>query len=182
MFSSTLQSVQAAVDHQLGEFAKSQPNTKISLVTFNNEVTVFGDGKNDAVIVTGDKLNHNDALVKVGTEASLPASIKETRESLSSKLFRYNAHSFHIMIKLLASNTHCYCLSMLQYVIVESCSVYFYCKLLFYSLEESGSTALGPALITSIAMAARVPGSRVSSVLTVILVMCISATEGGCVH
>ena len=31
-----------------------------------------------------------------------------------------------------------------------------------YSLEESGSTALGPALVVSIAMAAKVPGSRVS--------------------
>ena len=81
--------MQAAVDHQLGDFAKSQPNTKISLVTFNNEVTIFGDGKNDTVTVTGDKLSDNDALVKVGTEASLPASIKDTRESLSSKLFRY---------------------------------------------------------------------------------------------
>ena len=50
---------------------------------------MFGDGKDDAVVVTGDKLNNNDALVKVGTEASLPASIKETQKSLSSKLFRY---------------------------------------------------------------------------------------------
>ena len=90
IFKCIVQSVQAAVDHQLSDFAKSQPNTKISLVTFNNEVTVFGDGKNDAVVVTGDKLNDNDALVKVGTEASLPASIKETQGSLSSKLFRYN--------------------------------------------------------------------------------------------
>ena len=88
VFYYTLQSVQAAVDHQLGEFTKSQPNTRISLVTFNNEVTVFGDGKNDAVVVTGDKLNDNDALVKVGTEANLPANIKETQKSLSSKLFR----------------------------------------------------------------------------------------------
>ena len=50
---------------------------------------MFGDGKNEAVVVTGDKLNNNDALVKVGTEAGLPASIKETQKSLSSKLFRY---------------------------------------------------------------------------------------------
>ena len=76
------------MDHQLSNFAKSQPYAKISLVTFNNEVTVFGDSKNDAVVVTGDKLNNNDALVKIGTEVSLPASINKTREFLSSKLFR----------------------------------------------------------------------------------------------
>ena len=80
------------MDHQLSDFAKSQPNTKISLVTFNNEVTVFGDGKNDAVVITGDKLNDNDALVKVGTEVGLPGSIKDTCDALSSKLFRYYAH------------------------------------------------------------------------------------------
>ena len=64
-------------------------------MTFNNEVTIFGDGKNDSVVVTGDKLNDHDALVKVGTEASLPASIKDTRESLGSKLFRYTHMCTH---------------------------------------------------------------------------------------
>ena len=62
------------------------------------------------------------------------------------------------------------------------CSLYY--KLLSYSLEESGSTALGPALIISIAMAARVSGSRVSSVFTRLnpgLRMYIS-TKGCCVH
>ncbi|XP_065898859.1 circularly permutated Ras protein 1-like [Dysidea avara] len=113
---SRLQSVQAAVDHQLNDFSKTQPHTKISLVTFNNEVTVFGDGKNNAVTITGDKLNNNDELVKIGSEVALPGSIKDTSKSLSDKLF---------------------------------------------SLEESGSTALGPALVVSIAMAAKVPGSRV---------------------
>ena len=98
MFSSTLQSVQVAVDHQLGEFAKSQPNTKISLVTFNNEVTVFGDNKSDTVVVTGDKLNDNDALVKVGTEVTLPANIKKTRKALSSILFRYVNSLIHIIV------------------------------------------------------------------------------------
>jgi len=82
------QSVQAAVDHQLNDFAKTQPHTKISLVTFNNEVTVFGDGKNNTVTITGDKLSNNDELVKIGSEVALPGSIKDTCKSLSDKLFR----------------------------------------------------------------------------------------------
>ena len=88
MHCSQSQSVQAAVDHQLNDFSKTQPHTKISLVTFNNEVTVFGDGKNNAVTITGDKLNNNDELVKIGSEVALPGSIKDTSKSLSDKLFR----------------------------------------------------------------------------------------------
>ena len=101
------------MDYQLSDFAKTQPNTKISLVTFNNEVTVFGDDKNDAIVVTGDKLNDNDALVKVGTEASLPASIKYTRESLSSKLFRYTYTCAHTIYT--HTRTH-------MYVCTHSCT------------------------------------------------------------
>ena len=42
-----------------------------------------------------------------------------------------------------------------------------------YSLEESGSTALAPALIISIAMAARVPGSRVIYIHTCSSIICV---------
>lgn len=87
-YHSQSQSVQAAVDHQLNDFAKTQPHTKISLVTFNNEVTVFGDGKNNAVTITGDKLNKNDELVKIGSEVALPGGVKDTCKALSDKLFR----------------------------------------------------------------------------------------------
>ena len=33
-----------------------------------------------------------------------------------------------------------------------------------YSLEENGQTALGPALLLSVFLAAKVPGSRVSNI------------------
>ena len=103
------------MDHQLGDFAKSQPNTRISLVTFNNEVTIFGDGKNDGVVVTGDKLNDHDALVKVGTEASLPASIKDIRKSLGAKLFRY----IHMHVRMhVHTHTHTH-MCVLTYLHVQ---------------------------------------------------------------
>ena len=35
---SRLQSVQAAIDHQLQEMEKEYPNRRVALVTFNNEV------------------------------------------------------------------------------------------------------------------------------------------------
>ena len=38
---SRLQSVQAAIDHQLQEMEKEYPNRRVALVTFNNEVSGF---------------------------------------------------------------------------------------------------------------------------------------------
>lgn len=39
--------------------------------------------------------------------------------------------------------------------------IQYYDTLLFDSLEEGGQTALGPALLVSISIASRVPGSKV---------------------
>ena len=61
------------------------------------------------------------------------------------------AHRTYIIILLV----HTYSMYSFYYFINICCVC---------SLEESGSTALGPALIISIAMAARVPGSRVNYV------------------
>jgi len=60
-----------------------------------------------------------------------------------------------------------YYLSCILYVLCYSCS-----------LEECGSTALGPALVVSIAMAAKVPGSRVSEHVVNVAVLC-SRVGGG---
>lgn len=46
--------------------AKGAPKRKVGIVTFNNEVTVIGDGQKDPQIVTGDKLFEFDTLVKIG--------------------------------------------------------------------------------------------------------------------
>jgi hypothetical protein len=67
---SRLQCVQSAIDSQLGEMKKNYPDRKIGLVTFNNEVTIIGDGIKEPVIVTGDKLHNYDFLLKNGIETS----------------------------------------------------------------------------------------------------------------
>lgn len=84
---SRLQSVQAAIDHQLQEMEKEFPNRRVALVTFNNEVTVIGDGKSDPVTIAGDKLGNKDTLQTIAGEQSLPAAIKVTRKSLGEKVF-----------------------------------------------------------------------------------------------
>jgi len=115
-FVSRLQCVQAAVDSQLEELQRSSPNTKICLITFNHEVTVWGDGSQEPLIISGDKLSNYDQLVKEGQSYNTVKPIGESIEKLREKLF---------------------------------------------SLEDGGSTALGPALLVALTISSKFMGSRV---------------------
>ncbi|XP_067676660.1 circularly permutated Ras protein 1-like [Haliotis asinina] len=84
---SRLQSVQAAVDHQLEEMQRDHPNRRVGLITFDNEVTVIGDGTEEETSVAGDKLTNREVLVKLGKDLNTPKPIKDTRKSLGDKLF-----------------------------------------------------------------------------------------------
>ena len=48
--------------------ANGAGDRKIGLVAFNNDVTIMGDGSQDAMILSGDKLNDYDFLIKNGNE------------------------------------------------------------------------------------------------------------------
>lgn len=88
------------------------PKRKVGLVTFNNEVTVIGDGTQNPDIIRGDKLTNYDFLLENGKKQSntyLSKQISETHNNLNDKL---------------------------------------------YKLEETGPTALGPGLLTAVALAA----------------------------
>ena len=115
-FVSRLQCVQAAVDSQLEELQRSSPNTKICLITFNHEVTVWGDGSQEPLIISGDKLSNYEQLVKEAQSYNTVKPIGESIEKLREKLF---------------------------------------------SLEDGGSTALGPALLVALTISSKFMGSRV---------------------
>jgi hypothetical protein len=85
-------------------------------VTFNDEVTIIGDGKQSTKVVAGDRLNSYDELLEIGQGYALENPISEAHRVLSDKLF---------------------------------------------SLEETGATALGPALVVAVGIAAQTPGSKV---------------------
>ena len=99
---------------------KNSPNRKIGLVTFNNEVTVIGDGTKNPTTIAGDKLLNYDFLLQNGLECAatqFQKSIKQTKGQLEKTLL---------------------------------------------SLDETGPTALGPAVLTAIALAGEgSPGSTV---------------------
>lgn len=84
---SRLQAVQAAVDHQLEEMIKQHPNRRVALITFNNEVTIVGDGSGTPVTVAGDKLTSADDLKAKGSEIPMPGAIQASRGTLGDKLF-----------------------------------------------------------------------------------------------
>ncbi|KAL3882463.1 hypothetical protein ACJMK2_028800 [Sinanodonta woodiana] len=113
---SRLQSVQAAVDHQLEQMCKDYPHRRVALVTFNNDVEIIGDGKTPLVSIVGDKLNDCEQLKSSCADITLPTAIKDSRKSLGEKLF---------------------------------------------DLEEGGGTSLGPALLVSVTIASKHPGSKV---------------------
>jgi hypothetical protein len=62
-FVSRKQCVMAAIESQLSEIQKSDPNKKVGLVTFNNEVVVFGDCMEDSKHILGDKLYKRENIL-----------------------------------------------------------------------------------------------------------------------
>eukprot|EP01103_Thecamoeba_quadrilineata_P005315 TRINITY_DN15130_c0_g1_i1.p1 TRINITY_DN15130_c0_g1~~TRINITY_DN15130_c0_g1_i1.p1 ORF type:complete len:625 (-),score=174.08 TRINITY_DN15130_c0_g1_i1:26-1900(-) len=108
---SRLQCAQAAVSSQLETMTQNAV-----LVTFNNDVTIIGDGFQEPAIIAGDKLFDYEHIKTVGEAFPTGKSIQESRETLLEKLF---------------------------------------------NLEETGGTALGPALLASVSLATKFPGSQV---------------------
>ena len=107
-----MQCLQAAIDQQITDMNNGAVDRKLGIVSFNNEVTVYGDGSKDSQVITGDKLNDYDYLIQNGEgqgKEKMSLTVKDSAEALKNKLM---------------------------------------------SLEETGPTALGPAVATSIAMAA----------------------------
>lgn len=118
-FISRIDCVKSAVQTMLDRTHLQHPNKRVILVTFNSEVTVFGDGSQEPQVITGDKLNDYDAMVASGVKGlkyeqlkALSESVKEIKEKIQN-------------------------------------------------LQEEGSTALGPALLLSAAIASQKPRSEV---------------------
>ncbi|CAN0089570.1 unnamed protein product, partial [Hapterophycus canaliculatus] len=84
---SRLQSMQAAIDAQLGIMAKEMPSRHAGLVTFNAEVSLIGDGSGDSRIVAGDRLSDAEALKDVGRAYPLSRPVSEARTRLADRLF-----------------------------------------------------------------------------------------------
>jgi hypothetical protein len=87
---SRLQCVQAAIESQLEMMANQTPNARVALVTFNRDVTIYGDciSTSSPIVVSGDKLNSYEQLVAIGEQNKTFKPISETRTKLAQTLMK----------------------------------------------------------------------------------------------
>src|SRR3990167_10066042 len=84
---SRLQCVQSAVATQIKALIRQNPRVKVGLITFSNDVTIIGDGSEEPVTVTGDKLHSWDELQKIRSAYTVKKSIKKVKDNLLGKLW-----------------------------------------------------------------------------------------------
>lgn len=113
---SRLQFLQSAVDSDMARLARDAPETCVSLITFSDEVRVYGDGSGERIAIEGDRLGDRTFLAGVAARVPAAGPIAASRARLGT----------------VVSN-----------------------------LNEGGQTALGPALVAAVAIAASKPGSQV---------------------
>ncbi|XP_043939305.1 circularly permutated Ras protein 1-like isoform X2 [Protopterus annectens] len=116
VYMSRLQAVKAAISQSLHYLQQTDPSKRVALITFNNEVKIYGDGQIYPVTFQDYQLMDEDYLMSQGQQQPAPQCIAESLSVLEVEIFK---------------------------------------------LQEKGSTALGPAALLSIAMASKMPGSKV---------------------
>lgn len=88
---SRLECMQSAIDLQLDELSKQNPNSRVIMVTFNSTVSVIGDGNlsNKYVVSAAADLSDFDRMFTVGEvyDANQIQSIFLSKEQLSNVLF-----------------------------------------------------------------------------------------------
>nr|XP_043876335.1 circularly permutated Ras protein 1 isoform X2 [Solea senegalensis] len=113
---SRLEGIQDALQGVLSSLLQHSPRRRVALVTFSDEVVIYGDGTNAPLTLRDWALVDYDHIWEQGVAYSVPHCIAETYEQL------------------------------LQSV---------------KDLREQGATCLGPAVLASVAMASKYPGSKV---------------------
>ena len=164
------------------------PNRRAALVTFNGDVSIYGDGGGAPRVLTGDRLTQYDHLLAAGTEYAVDRCVCFrvcvcVRCACDVRLppFPLCCVTRHSICVVLPSYLRvCVCVCLRRNVGVSGDALV---KAVF-ELEETGPTALGPAVLTAVAMASRSPGSKVghthTHTLTLRLCGCLSLCECVC--
>jgi hypothetical protein len=86
---SRLQCLQAAIENNLGGLLKASPNRKIGIVTFNDEVTCYGDCTREPVKVSGNNLSDYAEIVKLAEKSQclIEKPLKDTHDTLLKQLY-----------------------------------------------------------------------------------------------
>ncbi|KAM9425431.1 circularly permutated Ras protein 1 isoform 2-T3 [Pholidichthys leucotaenia] len=113
---SRLEGIQDALHRVLLSTLQQSPHRRVALVTFSDEVVIYGDGTSTPVTLRDWALVDYDHIWQQGLAYSIPHCIAETYQQLIKRV---------------------------------------------KELREHGATSLGPAMLASVAMASRYPGSKV---------------------
>ncbi|KAM9335509.1 circularly permutated Ras protein 1 [Symphorus nematophorus] len=113
---SRLEGIQDALQRALTSLLQQSPHRRVALVTFNDEVVLYGDGTGTPLTLRDWALVDYDHIWQQGVAYSIPHCIAETSDQLIKRV---------------------------------------------KDLREHGATSLGPAVLASVAMASRYPGSKV---------------------
>ncbi|XP_030635089.1 circularly permutated Ras protein 1 [Chanos chanos] len=89
---SRLQGVQDALQRALSSLLQTSPHRRVALVTFNDEVTVYGDGTGVPLSLRDWALVDYDHLQAQGEKYNTPHCIAETFQSLSQKVKELREH------------------------------------------------------------------------------------------
>ncbi|XP_063798523.1 circularly permutated Ras protein 1-like [Pseudophryne corroboree] len=116
VYKSRMEAMKSGLRETLNFLYSQHPRKRVALVTFSDQVKLYGDGTTEPQILEDSQLLDPDYLKSQGENQPMPHTLEETLHVLEARI---------------------------------EC------------LEESGVTALGPAALASIAMAAKRPGSKV---------------------
>uniref|UniRef100_A0A8B9LKX3 Circularly permutated Ras protein 1-like n=1 Tax=Astyanax mexicanus TaxID=7994 RepID=A0A8B9LKX3_ASTMX len=86
------QGVQEALQMALSSLQKSSPHRRVALVTFNDEVTVYGDGTGVPLSVRDWALVDYDHVKEQGEKYSTPHCIAETYQFLTQRVKELREH------------------------------------------------------------------------------------------
>ncbi|KAH3761125.1 actin 11 [Pelomyxa schiedti] len=85
---SRMECVQAGVHQQIEAVAQRYPLHRLCLITFNNEVTIYGDGTKPPAILTGFNLDDMDHLFQSGVKyTGCQASAKDCCDALIDRVY-----------------------------------------------------------------------------------------------
>ncbi|XP_072322458.1 circularly permutated Ras protein 1-like [Scyliorhinus torazame] len=83
---SRLQSVQEAILRSLNHMTQTSPQKRVALVTFNDEVTIYGDGLCEPTRLSDYQLLDSDYLKTRGREYPVPRCIAESLHALNYRV------------------------------------------------------------------------------------------------
>ncbi|KRX09903.1 Zinc finger, Sec23/Sec24-type [Pseudocohnilembus persalinus] len=78
----------SAIKEQINAITQENPNKKVGLVTFNDDVVIVGDGKQEEKVITGDKLYKYEQVLQESesfSDSHLQSSVQETGKNLIEK-------------------------------------------------------------------------------------------------